>query len=99
MKIIKLISLLMLLASVSAAQNYNIDWYVIASGGGHSESGNYKVNGTIGQPIVGQSSSENYTVAGGYWVGPGGAGGGCDYVVGDVNGSDSYKRLGRWLRC
>ena len=43
---------MVLCASVAFAQTYQIDWYVIGSGGGHAESATYKVDGTIGQSIV-----------------------------------------------
>ena len=85
MKIITITSLLVLLASVAFAQEYSIDWYVIASGGGHSESENYQSDGTAGQPIVGQSSSENYTVNAGYWVIGEPSGGDCVYIPGDCD--------------
>src|SRR4030042_1022912 len=67
-----------------SAQTYQIDWYVIGSGGGHSESGAYSVDGTIGQPIVGVSSSANYRIEAGFWVGAG-ASSGYEYLPGDVN--------------
>jgi hypothetical protein len=86
MKMIGIISFLLIIPSLCAAQNYRIDWYVIGSGGGHAESGNYQVNGTIGQPIVGQSSSSNYIVEAGYWVGIGGGISlGYEYFPGDAN--------------
>jgi hypothetical protein len=84
MNVCKIFIAVILVSSVAVAQNYSIDRYVIASGGGHSESGNYQVDGTIGQPIVGSSSSANYTVDAGFWVG--GEAGACDYVPGDANG-------------
>ena len=59
MKFCAILISLILLSSVATAQQYSIDWSVIASGGGHSESGSYSLNGTIGQPIVGESSSDN----------------------------------------
>ncbi len=71
MRVVIIFSALILLAGAASAQNYSIDWYVIASGGGHAESENYQSDGTAGQSIVGQSSSENYTVDAGYWVGGG----------------------------
>ena len=92
MKIINIVLLLFLMTSFAMAQNYQIDWYVIASGGGEMSSTSYSVNGTVGQPIVGTSSSTGYIIESGFWVGAGVAGG-CDYVVGDVNGSDSYNGL------
>lgn len=93
MKIINALLLILLMTSLAIAQNYQIDWYVIATGGGEMSSANYNLNGTIGQPVVGTSSSANYIVESGYWVGAGAVSGGCDYVVGDVNGSDSYNGL------
>ncbi|UCC80273.1 MAG: hypothetical protein JSW64_02625 [Candidatus Zixiibacteriota bacterium] len=92
MKIINIVLLIFLMTSFAIAQNYQIDWYVIASGGGEMSSTNYSVNGTAGQPITGSSSSPSYIVESGYWVGAG-APAGCDYTVGDVNGSDSYNGL------
>ena len=94
MNTIKLILFLVMALSVSIfAQNYQVDWYVIASGGGVMASTNYGVSGTIGQPITGRSQSTNYTVESGFWVGAGGAGPACDYAVGDVNGNGSYNGL------
>ncbi|UCC79633.1 MAG: hypothetical protein JSW64_15435 [Candidatus Zixiibacteriota bacterium] len=92
MKTIRIICLLMLISSSALAQNYQIDWYVIASGGGQMSSTNFNVNGTVGQPIIGTSSSASYTIESGYWVGAAPPPE-CDYVVGDVNGSDSYNGL------
>jgi len=88
----KLLILIFILPGLStvSAQNYQIDWYVIGSGGGHSESGSYQIDGTIGQPITGASSSPNYIVESGFWVGTGAQGSLCGpYVVGDYNGSGS----------
>jgi hypothetical protein len=85
MNIYKILIMMLLIVSVAGAQDYQIDWYVIASGGGHSESDNYLINGTIGQPIVGKSSSASYQIDAGFWVGAGEVGG-CDYVPGDANG-------------
>jgi hypothetical protein len=81
------IIIMMIFPALALAQNYRIDWYVIGSGGGHSASGSYQLDGTIGQPIVGQSSSPNYRIDAGFWVGAGPAGPGCPYVPGDVNGN------------
>ena len=91
MKVLKIITLMSMFACVSWAQNYQIDWYVIASGGGHSESGNYQADGTIGQAIVGQSSSDNYILEAGFWVG---FGGDCVYVPGDCNYNQIPLELG-----
>ena len=79
--------------TIASAQNYQIDWYVIGSGGGEATSSNYQLNGTAGQAITGQSSSSNYGLASGYWVGAASMGSGCDYVVGDANNSSSFNGL------
>lgn len=74
------------LSVIAVAQNHRIDRYVIASGGGHSESGSYQMDGTLGQPIVGYSESDNYAVSAGFWVGFGQPpGGDCVYAPGDVD--------------
>jgi hypothetical protein len=92
MKLITLIISIIVFASLASAQNYQIDWHVIGSGGGESGSSNYTTNGTIGQPFAEQSSSANYIIESGFWVGSP-IGGGCDYVVGDANNSSSFNGL------
>jgi hypothetical protein len=52
----------------AAAQNYSIDWYKIAGGGGTSTGGAYQVSGTIGQPDAnGALSGGQYSMTGGFW--------------------------------
>ncbi len=47
----KLILLLgLLIPATGFAQQYSIDWYKVAGGGGTSTGGVYAVSGTIGQP-------------------------------------------------
>jgi len=59
---------LWLLAPASRAQNYSIDWYKIAGGGGTSSGGPYSLSGTIGQPDAGgPMTGGNYSVTGGFW--------------------------------
>jgi hypothetical protein len=82
-----------LVPALALAQNYQIDWHVIASGGGHSESAEYQIDATIGQPVVGQSSSESYTLKAGYWVGFL-ARGDCVYLPGDCNHNSIPLELG-----
>jgi hypothetical protein len=56
-------------ALTASAQNYTIDWYKIAGGGGTSTGGTYTVSGTIGQPDAsGAMSGGNYSVTGGFWA-------------------------------
>jgi len=50
-------------------QNYTVDWYKIAGGGGTSTNGSYQISGTIGQADAsGPMSGGNYSVIGGYWA-------------------------------
>jgi len=50
-------------------QQYSIDWYKIAGGGGTSTGGVYSVNGTIGQPDAGGPMiGGNYSLTGGFWA-------------------------------
>ncbi|HEV2207936.1 MAG TPA: hypothetical protein VG167_04130 [Verrucomicrobiae bacterium] len=53
--------------SVVQAQNYSIDWFKVAGGGGTSTGGPYSVSGTIGQADAGHLSGGNYTLDGGFW--------------------------------
>ncbi len=52
-----------------SAQNYSIDWYKVAGGGGTSTNGQYAVSGTIGQHDAGgPMSGGNYSITGGFWA-------------------------------
>ena len=64
----KWIFALFILPLATSAQNYNIDWYKIAGGGGTSTGSVYSVSGTIGQPDAGVAmTGGNYSVTGGFW--------------------------------
>jgi hypothetical protein len=53
----------------ASAQNYSIDWYKIAGGGGTSTGGLYSVSGTIGQPAASEAlSGGNFSLTGGFWA-------------------------------
>jgi hypothetical protein len=50
------------------AQQYSIDWYKIAGGGGTSSNGQYTLSGTIGQHDAGgPMTGGNYSLTGGFW--------------------------------
>ncbi len=50
-------------------QNYSVDWYKVAGGGGPSAGGNYSVSGTIGQhDASAPMSGGNYSMTGGFWA-------------------------------
>ncbi len=61
--------LVLLIAQAANAQNYSIDWYKIAGGGGTSTNGQYSVSGTIGQQDAGgPMTGGNYSLTGGFWA-------------------------------
>jgi len=50
------------------AQQYSIDWFKVAGGGGTSSNGQYAVSGTIGQADANTGmSGGSYMLAGGFW--------------------------------
>jgi hypothetical protein len=65
----KPILLLGLLIPVSGfSQQYSVDWYKIAAGGGASTGGVFSVSGTVGQPDAGGAmAGGNYSLTGGFW--------------------------------
>ena len=68
-----LIVFLLLVGSALAmsSTNYRLDWFTPLTGNGGQaiSSANYAANFTIGQSVVGTSSSANYGVCLGYWCG------------------------------
>jgi hypothetical protein len=71
-----LFTLLLLLLLVHGAQamssaNFALNWYtpLTSSGGGPASSANYAANFTIGQTVIGASSSTNFSAGLGYWYG------------------------------
>ncbi len=57
------------LPSLCLAQNYSIDWYRIAGGGGSSTGAVYSISGTIGQAEAGgEMKSSAYSLTGGFWA-------------------------------
>jgi hypothetical protein len=70
---LKLISLAFFFACAvpgAHAQNYAIDWFKIAGGGGTSAGGRFVVTGTVGQTDAGTQpmSGGRYMVNGGFWA-------------------------------
>src|SRR3974377_410131 len=50
-------------------QQYSVDWYKVAGGGGTSTGGTYSVTGTIGQHDAGgPKTGGNYSLTGGFWA-------------------------------
>src|SRR5258706_1821785 len=60
--------LILCFSTTAFAQNYSINWYTIAGGGGTSTGGVYSVSGTIGQHDAGgPMTGGNYSLTGGFW--------------------------------
>ncbi len=64
-----LIALLLLGGAVLAQGTPAIPWSVLGGGGGHAETGSIALDGTIGQPMVGQVSNLSYALCAGFWCG------------------------------
>jgi hypothetical protein len=58
-------------ANAMSSANYRLDWFTPLTGGagGVASSTNYAVNLTVGQTVIGSSSSTNYGIGLGYWYG------------------------------
>jgi hypothetical protein len=58
-------------AGAMSSAHYKLDWFtpLTGGGGGPASSTHYAVNLTIGQTVVGASSSASYRVGLGYWYG------------------------------
>ena len=72
--LLALATLLLLRAGSAGAMfsdNYRLDWFTPMTGGGGGPTGsaNYAVNLTVGQAVIGASSSANYGGSLGYWYG------------------------------
>jgi len=53
----------------AVGQNYSVDWFKIAGGGGTGTGGVYSISGTMGQADAGAAmSGGNYSVTGGFWA-------------------------------
>jgi hypothetical protein len=58
----------LLISFATSAQQYSINSYKVAGGGGTSTNSRYSVTGTIGQHDAGGAmSGGNYSVTGGFW--------------------------------
>ena len=49
------------------AQDFILDWSVIAGGGGESSAGDFSLEATIGQPEAGVMSAGDFELSGGFW--------------------------------
>jgi len=74
MTVLLALTAILLLAGSALAMsstNYRLDWFTPMTGGGGApaSSVSYAVNLTVGQTVIGASSSANYGVGLGYWYG------------------------------
>jgi hypothetical protein len=58
-------------ALAMSSDNYRLDWFtpLTGSGGGAASSDHYAINFTVGQTVVGASSSTSFGACLGYWCG------------------------------
>lgn len=61
--------LLLIGAAMAAPAQLEIEWRVIASGGGHLEASPYVLDSSIGQALVGLDNLASYSLCFGYWCG------------------------------
>ena len=99
MRLIKVLLAVMAIAPVAKAQSYTLEKYVIASGGGHSVSSGYQMDATIGQAIIGHSSSMSFAIDGGFWPSASAPAGPIDfaYLAGDANMANETVDIGNPL--
>lgn len=60
-------SFIFIFSNAIAGNGYEIKKHVISSGGGLSEGGNYKVNGSIAQMTTEKSIGGGYVINSGFW--------------------------------
>ena len=62
--------LALFVSEMASGQDFSIDAYVVAGGGGTSSGGNYTLSGTVGEPSAGSAlSGGGYILQGGFWPG------------------------------
>ena len=66
------LAVLVLIAGVTFAATegttFTIDWWVFSGGGAPSSAGDFEMNGSLGQSVIGSSASTNYSIDHGYWL-------------------------------
>ncbi|MGQ9517945.1 MAG: hypothetical protein ACUVWB_10565 [Anaerolineae bacterium] len=50
-----------------ALADFDLNWHVIAGGGGQATSAGFRIAGTVGQPAVGAMSSAGFQLGSGFW--------------------------------
>ncbi len=64
-----LVILLFLFTSVAltGGSGFDLSWHLFSGGGGHVQGGNYALDSSIGQPLVGVAGAEGTTLCAGFW--------------------------------
>jgi hypothetical protein len=57
----------LLAASPLAAQEFTLDWFTVAAGGGESGGGDFQLRATVGQSDAGNLAGGTFEMAGGFW--------------------------------
>ena len=57
----------LLLPGALQAQDFALDWFTVAAGGGESSGGDFELSATIGQPDAGDLLGGDFSIAGGFW--------------------------------
>ena len=58
---------LVLMSGLLRAQDFGIDWFDLASGGGNSSGGDFELSATLGQPAAGDMAGVDFAISGGFW--------------------------------
>jgi len=49
------------------AQDFDLDWFAVAAGGGESSGGDFELSATLGQPDAGDLAGGDFAITGGFW--------------------------------
>ena len=55
------------LPGLLAAQDFTLDWFAVAAGGGESSGGDFELSATVGQPDAGDMDGGDFALSGGFW--------------------------------
>lgn len=55
-------------ASPQTVHLIDASWNIVASGGATMNSPSYILQGTLGQPVIGEFANSNFTLVSGYWA-------------------------------
>ena len=67
MNFVPLIVAWLFVAGALPAQDFSIDWFGLAGGGGSSFGGDVELSATIGQPEAGEMMGGDFAIIGGFW--------------------------------